>query len=139
MAELAIQAIDTNLDMINQFIHSQLEGFDYPPSFDFQLDLAVEEIFVNIAHYAYAPNTGDVEIFCTVEKKEDNHALLTIIFKDSGIPFNPLARPDPDPTASLEDRGIGGWGIYLTKKYMDNVTYAHVDGKNTLTLTKKIG
>ena len=139
MAELVIQAIDTNLDMINQFIHSQLDGLDYPPTFDFQLDLAVEEIFVNIAHYAYAPDTGDVEIFCSVEKNKDGHSLLTIIFKDSGIPFNPLTRPDPNPAATLEERGIGGWGIFLTKKYMDTVTYDHADGKNILTLTKQIG
>jgi len=138
MANLVIQAVDTNLDIINQFIHSQLEGFDYPPTFDFQLDLAVEEIFVNIAHYAYAPDTGEVEILCSVEKNENNQNQLIIVFKDSGVHFDPLARPDPDPTAAIEERGIGGWGIFLTKKYMDKVTYAHVDGKNTLTLTKII-
>jgi len=138
MAELIVQAKDESLESVNQFIHAQLDGIDYPPTLDFQLDLAVEEIFVNIAHYAYAPDTGDAEIVCTVEKNEKNQPVLTIIFKDKGIPFNPLARPDPDPSASLEDRGIGGWGIYLTKKYMDTVTYAHVDGKNNLTLTKTI-
>lgn len=139
MAELRIAAADENLEKINQFIHSQLEGIDYPPTLDFQLDLAVEEIFVNIAHYAYAPGKGDAEITCTVEKNDKNQSVLTIIFRDGGVPFDPLARPDPDPAAALEDRGIGGWGIYLTKKYMDTVSYAHVDGKNTLTLTKVIG
>ena len=139
MAELRISAADESLDAVNQFIHTQLEGVDYPASFDFQLDLAVEEIFVNIAHYAYAPKTGDVEITCVVEKNEKGQSVLTIIFKDRGVPFNPLARPDPDPATPLEERGIGGWGIFLTKKYMDSVTYAYEDGKNMLTLTKTIG
>ena len=138
MAHITVKATDENLDAVNDFIHAQLEKCTCPPAFLLRLDLAIEEIFVNIAHYAYAPNTGEAEIICETEKTADNQTKLTVIFKDGGIPFNPLSRPDPDPTAPLEERGIGGWGIYLTKKYMDSVEYAHADGKNILTLTKII-
>ena len=136
--KLTVKASDQNLAAVNDFIHSMLPAGCDEMLLN-QIDLAVEEIFVNIAHYAYAPKTGDAEITCVVEKNEKGQSVLTIIFKDRGVPFNPLARPDPDPATPLEERGIGGWGIFLTKKYMDSVTYAYEDGKNMLTLTKTIG
>ena len=104
----------------------------------YKIDVAAEEIFVNIAHYAYkeklaAGVSGQVWITCTYENE-----LLTVIFRDKGVPFNPLARPDPDITLSAEDRSIGGLGIFLTKKYMDKVEYKYENDENVLTLKKMI-
>ena len=89
---------------------------------------------MNIAHYAYKPQTGKATI--TIERK-GNDAEITFI--DSGTPYNPLAKPDPDVTLSAEERGIGGLGIYIVKKSMDNVSYEYKDGCNILKFTKKIG
>lgn len=132
--ELTLKAKDTNLDTLNSFVHSQLPG-DCTEQIVNQLDLAVEEIFVNIAHYAYGSENTDNEavVNCSL-----NDRSLTVTFTDSGIPFNPLERPDPDITLKAEDRRIGGLGIYLTKKFMDKVSYEYRDGKNILTVVKEI-
>ena len=134
MKELRIQASDESLQAINDFIHSLL-----PTGCDDmllnQIDLAVEEIFVNIAHYSGA---AEAEIFCGYHVAGDGAGTLTVIFKDGGKPFNPLERADPDLTLSAEDRNIGGLGIFLTKKFMDSVEYEFAEGKNMLKITKKI-
>ena len=131
---LTIKASDTNMQTVNDFIHSVL-----PAGCDVmllnQIDLAVEEIFVNIAHYSGA---GEAEIFAGYHVSGDGSCQLTMIFKDGGKPFNPLEREDPDLTLSAEERKIGGLGIFLTKKFMDSVEYEFVDGKNVLKITKKI-
>ena len=96
-----------------------------------QLELAVEEIVVNIIHYAYPSGTsGDIEIQCGF--KEEKKLIIEII--DWGIPFNPLSVPEPDTEAHLEDRDIGGLGIFLVRKLMDEVHYRREDGKNVLSL-----
>jgi anti-sigma regulatory factor (Ser/Thr protein kinase) len=132
--ELTLKAKDTNLDAVNNFVHSQLP-YDCTTQTINMLDLAVEEIFVNIAHYAYdAENTeNEVSITCTLEG-----CTLTIIFSDTGKPFNPLDRPDPDITLSAEQRRIGGLGIYLTKQFMDKVEYEFKNGHNILTIVKDL-
>ena len=94
---------------------------------------AAEEIFVNIANYAYGKSTGFAEILAEVKNGE-----ITIVFKDGGIRYNPLAKEDPDITLSAEDRAIGGLGIFLVKKNMDSVFYENKDGKNIFTITKKL-
>ena len=132
--ELTIKAKDNNLAAVNDFVHSVITDSCSEEIMN-QIDLAVEEIFVNIAHYAYgSENTeNEAEIKCSYKD-----GLLSVCFIDSGVPFNPLERPDPDITLAAEDRRIGGLGIYLTKKYMDKVAYEHKDGKNIFTLWKKI-
>ena len=132
--ELKVKAADESMQAVNDFIHSQL-----PPDCDLmllnQIDLAVEEIFVNIAHYS-----GSVEavIDCIYKVDGAGIGVLTVVFIDDGKPFNPLERPDPDITLSAEERNIGGLGIFLTKKFMDSVEYDFEDGKNKLKITKKI-
>ena len=130
--EMKITASDSNMDRVNDFIHSCL-----PESCDSiilnQIDLAVEEIFVNISHYAYNPENGDAHISADFT---DN--TLTIVFKDFGKQFNPIAKEDPDITLSAEERKIGGLGIFLTKKFMDEVDYEYKDNQNILTLKKTI-
>ena len=135
--ELTFKADDKQLESVLDFIHQQLPP-DCETDLLYKIDLAAEEIFVNIAHYAYkdklpAGQTGDVYISCTMEND-----MLCIIFRDTGVPFNPLARPDPDITLSAQDRSIGGLGIYLTKKYMDSVEYRYEGDQNILTLKKMI-
>jgi serine/threonine-protein kinase RsbW len=98
----------------------------------FNFHLVVEEIVVNVCSYAY---TDDGPFTITVDNKDQ---VISIVFKDSGIPFNPLERPDPDINLPLEDRQIGGLGIFLTKKLMDEVKYENSNGNNVLTITKKI-
>ena len=135
--ELKIAADDKNLETVLDFIHKLLPP-DCETDLMYKIDVAAEEIFVNIAHYAYkdklpAGEFGQALITCTYEDE-----LLTIVFRDQGVPFNPLDRPDPDITLSAEDRSIGGLGIFLTKKCMDSVEYNYLDGKNVLTLRKLI-
>ena len=134
MAELTVAADDVNLESVQDFIRGQIGFSCENVKTLMQIDLAVEEIFVNIAHYAYIDG-GDVRITCDVD---DNPPVLTVTFADSGKPFDPLAKPDPDVTADVEDRGIGGLGIFLTKKYMDNVVYQYRDGQNILEISKKL-
>ena len=132
------EATDENLEAVNDFIHEQIKPFSCQSQTLFQIDLAVEEIFVNISHYAYSPDKGTVQIECSAEKTADAPAKLTVSFTDRGKAFNPLAKPDPDITLSVEEREIGGLGIFLTKKYMDSVLYEHKDNQNILTFTKII-
>ena len=132
--ELKIKASDESMQAVNDFIHSML-----PAACDEmlvnQIDLAVEEIFVNIAHYS---GSAEAEVSCSYHIAGDGKGTLTMIFKDGGKPFNPLAKPDPDLTLSAEERSIGGLGIFLTKKFMDSVEYEFADGKNCLTIKKTL-
>ena len=132
------EATDKNLEAVNDFIHEQIKPFSCQSQTLFQIDLAVEEIFVNISHYAYSPDKGTVQIDCSVEKTADAPAKLTVSFTDRGKAFNPLAKPDPDITLSVEQREIGGLGIFLTKKYMDSVLYERKDNQTVLKITKTI-
>ena len=134
MAELTVTADDNNLEAVQDFIREQIGFACENVKTLMQIDLAIEEIFVNIAHYAYTDG-GDVTIKCDVS---DESHILTVVFLDSGKQFDPLAKPDPDVTAGAEDRGIGGLGIFLTKKYMDSVEYKYQSGYNILTLVKRL-
>ena len=134
---LKVKATDESIQAVNDFIHSMIPS-DCDDMILNQIDLAVEEIFVNIAHYSGA---ADAEISCsftTDEQSENGSGVLEVSFSDSGVPFNPLAKPDPDITLSAEERDIGGLGIFLTKKFMDSVEYEYSDGKNKLTISKRI-
>ena len=135
--ELTISADDKELEKVLDFIHKQLPQ-DCETDLMYKIDVAAEEIFVNIAHYAYkdklpAGERGTVWLSCSMENDT-----LCMIFKDKGIPFNPLDRPDPDITLSAQDRDIGGLGIFLTKKYMDKIEYSYQGDENILTMKKMI-
>ena len=99
------------------------------------LCVAIEEVFVNVAHYAYGDGEGDVTFFLSFD--EDTRE-FTMQMVDQGVAFNPLQKPDPDITLSVEDREIGGLGIFIAKKTMDTLTYAYKNGENILTMIKKI-
>jgi len=99
-----------------------------------QIELAVDEIFTNICMYAYAPKTGNA----VISVDTDTPGIVTLKFSDTGIPYNPLEKEDPDTTLSASERKIGGLGIYLVKKSMDGMSYEYKDGHNILTLVKRI-
>ena len=132
--ELTLDATVENLDKVLAFVDAELEAHDCPMKTQMQIDVAVEEIFVNIANYAYTPETGSVTLRLILSQ-DPNRILIS--FTDSGIPYDPLARPDPDVTLSAEERQIGGLGIYMVKKSMDDMTYEYLDGKNVLTIMKQ--
>lgn len=112
-----------------------LQSLNCSPKLMMQIGIAVEEIYVNIAHYAYAPGVGQAVIRCDI-KGEPKQVELEFI--DKGIPFNPLAKDDADVTLSAEERPIGGLGIYMVKKSMDEVTYEYKDSQNHLWIRKII-
>ena len=126
-------AEDHNLDNVLDFVREKLEENEANIKLIMTIPLAIEEIFVNVAHYAYKGAKGDFEIDLAFK---DDTVVITI--EDSGVEFNPLAKEDPDIHLSAEDRKIGGLGIFMVKKIMDSVEYKRENDKNILTLTKKI-
>lgn len=135
MAELTLEATLENLDPVLDFVNEQMEAHECPMGLITQVDLAVEEIYVNIAHYAYAPGTGDATIRCGVS---GDPLTVSIEFLDGGVPYNPLEREDPDITLSAEERDIGGLGIFMVKNLMDHIQYEYKDGKNILSIQKAV-
>ena len=135
MKEITVKAVRENLAEVLSFIEAELEQADCPIKAQMQTGVAAEEIFVNIASYAYPDGAGSATVRMEITG-EPKTAVITFI--DSGIPYDPLAKPDPDVTLSAEERGIGGLGIFMTKKLMDEVTYAYKGGHNILTLKKQL-
>ncbi len=131
MKKLTIDAKVDNLQEVLGFIDAELERVDCPMKAQMQIDIAVEEIFVNIAKYAYVPGEGKAVIGILAEPGR-----AEVSFADSGLPYNPLNRDDPDVTLAAEDREIGGLGIFMVKKTMDTMRYEYSDGQNLLTLIK---
>lgn len=133
MKELVVEALTENLPAVIDFVNEQLEAADCPMKIQMQIEIAVEEIFVNIAHYAYTTETGKATV--RVETLADPPS-VDITFIDNGIPYDPLAKADPDITLSAQERQVGGLGIFMVKKSMDDVQYQYLDGHNILTLKK---
>lgn len=117
------------------FVEEMLKSFDCPMKVQIALTVAIEEVFVNIARYAYGDSAGNVTLDIGFD---EGSRTVTFCMTDSGVPFDPLKKPDPDITLSAEARDLGGLGIFITKKTMDTVTYAYENGMNKLTLSKKI-
>ena len=135
MTELTVAATVENIETVTDFVNEQLEAMDCPMKAQMQIDVAIDELFSNIAYYAYNPEIGQATV--RVEVAEDPLAVV-ITFIDNGIPYDPLAKADPDTTLSLEERQIGGLGIYMVKKTMDDITYEYQDGKNILKIKKNL-
>ena len=133
--ELEIEAAKDNLDTVITFIEQHLEMVDCGPKAQMQICMAAEEIFVNIANYAYAPEKGRAKVSVEVS---DEPVAVTITFVDNGKPYDPLANEDPDVTLPANERSIGGLGVFLVKQTMDDVVYEYRDGRNILTLKKNI-
>jgi serine/threonine-protein kinase RsbW len=118
------------LDEVIAFIETELNEAGCAAKILAQIDIAVEEIFVNIAHYAYEGD-GLATVACGIQGGK-----ITVTFTDGGVPYNPLEKEDPDTSSGAGDRKIGGLGIFIVKKSMDNMTYRYEDGKNILTIEK---
>jgi phosphoserine phosphatase RsbU/P len=128
--EMKIEAKTENLDEVINFIAVELEKVGYPSDKKNEICIAVEEIFLNIAGYAYKPDNGNVDISISTKEK------TMIRFEDTGRPYNPLEQPSPDLEKPLNEREIGGLGVYMVRNIMDNVEYSYIKNKNILVITK---
>jgi anti-sigma regulatory factor (Ser/Thr protein kinase) len=135
MTTMTVPAARDQLDAVQRFVDDILAQVPHSPETQMQIQIAVEELFVNIASYAYAPESGQAVIACQAETAPPS---LTVQFRDWGKPFDPLAKKDADITLSAEERGIGGLGIYMVKDYMDEMSYVYEDGQNVLTIKKNL-
>ena len=124
-----------SLSDVLDFVGHMLESFDCSMKIQTAICVAIEEIFINVAYYAYPEGVGDVTLQIGFE---EGSRTITFRMADKGLPFDPLKKPDPDITLSAEDREIGGLGILIAKKTMDSITYAYENGENILTMVKKI-
>ena len=131
--EMTVEATLENIPAVTAFVDERLEALDCPMKAQMQIDVAIDELFSNIARYAYDPVTGPA----TVRVDQEPRA-VRITFIDHGKPYDPLAKADPDVTLSAEDRQIGGLGIFMVKKTMDDVQYEYKDGQNILTVEKRL-
>lgn len=130
---MTLDATVENITPITEFVDAQLDSHGCSAKAKMQINVAVDEIVSNIAHYAYPDGQGQVTVRMEVE---DGAAYIT--FKDEGIPFNPLEEADPDISLGAEERGVGGLGIFLVKKTMDTLTYERCGVQNVLKMTKRI-
>jgi len=135
LKELTLEAVKENITAVTMFVDEQLEALECSMKAQMQLDVAVDELFTNIASYAYPSGTGNATIRLDFDPAD---RMFSITFIDSGIPYNPLEKPDPDVTLSADERSIGGLGIFLVKKTMDDMTYRYENNQNIVTIRKKI-
>ena len=133
--ELTVEATIENIETVTDFVNAALEELDCPPKAQIQLDIAIDELFSNIAKFAYAPETGSATV--RVEEADDPRSVI-LTFIDQGTPYDPLASRDPDITLSAEEREIGGLGILVVKRTMDDMRYEYRDGKNVLRVRKNL-
>lgn len=130
--ELFVPAEIGSIEAVTERVDALLEGAGCPIRARMQIDIAIDELFSNIARYAYAGEPGDVRVLAEAGPGE-----AEITFADTGRPFDPLSREDPDVTLSAEERQVGGLGIFMVKKSMDEVRYARVGDENRLTVVKR--
>ena len=135
MNEFVIEATRENLPKVISFVNEHLEAADCNMRTQIQIDIAVEELFINIASYAYDPEIGTAVVQVTVT---DEPLSVEITFIDNGRQYDPLAKEDPDITLPINKRKKGGLGIFMVKKSMDDIHYEYADGKNILTIKKNL-
>ena len=131
--EKTFPATDARLKDVLAFAEEQLEGFDASPKTSMQVAVTLEELFINVAHYAYPGGVGEATL--AIDRDGDT---LRFVLTDAGLPFDPTLRDDPDISAPAEDRAIGGLGIFMVKKMMDSFSYAREDNRNVVRFSKKI-
>ncbi|MBR6089771.1 MAG: ATP-binding protein [Anaerolineaceae bacterium] len=133
--EIEVDAVIASLARVGEFVESYLSEIGCPMKAIMQINIAVDEIFTNIASYAYDKRTGKAAIKIGYDKEASE---FWITFTDSGKPYDPMAKEDPDITLSAAEREIGGLGIFMAKKLMDEITYEYRDEKNILTMKKRL-
>lgn len=133
--ELKLSACDENMGLVLEQVELLLDGTACDEMERMQILMAAEELFINIAHYAYGGQPGEAVLTMQTGQKP---AYFRMTFRDRGIPYNPLEHKDPDITLSAEERQIGGLGIFLIKKTMDKMEYEYRDGWNILSIEKRL-
>ena len=135
MTNKTFPAKNESLSDVLGYVEQTLESFGCPMKIQTAICVAIEEVFVNVAHYAYPESVGDMTLHIGFDVES---RVITFRMSDKGVPFDPLKKPDPDITLSAEEREIGGLGIFIAKNTMDSLTYAYENGENILTMIKKI-
>lgn len=135
MKEWTFEATVDRIPWLTDQINEALESLDCSMKAQMQIDVAIDELLANIASYAYAPGTGDVTVRFDFDA---GSRVASVTFIDAGVPYDPLGKPDPDVTLDAGEREVGGLGIFLVKKTMDDMTYARREGRNVLTIHKRI-
>jgi len=135
MKELTVDAVIGSIPVVTEFVDEQLEQYECSMKAQAQINIAIDELFSNIVHYAYHPEVGPATV--RVEVIEEPLSVV-ITFIDQGVPYDPLAQADPDVTLGALDREPGGLGIYIVKKNMSEITYEYKDGKNILRIRKDL-
>ena len=128
--EITIPAKIENMTVVTDFLSSHMESAGVPVKQIYVINTAADEIFSNIAKYAYPQDTGDVTIRLETDTKG-----VQVTFTDEGVPFDPLEMPEPDTTLSVQEREIGGLGILLVKRLMDETQYKYENGKNVMSFS----
>ena len=134
-SSFTLKALPTNFSVAQDKVRAFLEPYACNMRTLMELDMLIEEVFINIAHYAYTGGEGDATIDLSLNESGDT---LRITFRDKGIPYNPLLKESPDITSDAKNRAIGGLGIYLVHKYADDLSYERKDNENRFTIFKKI-
>jgi anti-sigma regulatory factor (Ser/Thr protein kinase) len=132
---ITLTAVPENFAAAQEHVRSFLDSASCSMRTLFELDMVVEEVFINVASYAYPDSTGMVSLDLTLDEEQN---FLCLTFRDSGIPYDPLRKQSPDLSAPAEKRPIGGLGIFLVQKYSDSLSYEYADGENRLTIGKKL-
>ncbi len=135
MKKITTAAKVESIEAVTNFVDRELEARDCPVKPLMQIRMAIDELVTNVASYAYVPGTGDITV-CFDFDEQDRTVFLTFI--DEGVPYDPLQAVEPDVTLPAAERKIGGLGIFLVRKTMDGMEYRREDGKNILTIRKKI-
>ena len=135
MKEMTIAATVENIEIVTAFVDEQLEALNCPMKAQMQIDIAIDELFSNIAHYAYNPDVGEATVRVEIIKEPLS---VVITFIDKGVPYDPLTTAEPDTTLSAEEREIGGLGIFMVKKSMDEIIYRYENGSNILSIRKNL-
>ena len=135
MRELTVEANTKSIPTIIDLINEELDQLGCSPKSKAQIDIAVDEVFSNIANYAYGEEDGQVTVRL---EAENNGQVVNLVFLDKGMPFNPLEHDDPNVLLPARERRSGGLGIYIVKNSMDEIRYEYKDGKNILTIRKTL-
>lgn len=133
--EITLDATIENINTVTDFVNEQLEALNCPVKSQAQIDIAIDELFSNIAMYAYRPDVGPATVRVEVIEQPLS---VCLTFIDNGLPYDPLKNEDPDTSLSADERKIGGLGIYIVKKSMDAIHYEYKDGKNILRIKKTL-
>lgn len=135
MKELTIAATVKNIKAVTDFVNEQLEALDCPVKAQMQIGIAIDELFGNIAQYAYNPDVGEATVRVEVQQEPLS---VVITFIDGGMPYDPLTAAEPDTTLPAEERPLGGLGIFMVRKTMDEITYRYENGRNILSIRKNL-